>query len=373
MSIRSALFSYKLSPNQEFDDSAVEAVLKQQFSGLSLASRVQLVDGVLVVLSAAENRLTITVRHYSSSRLVSITAEECVESEALGKTNSLLNNSNAEKLRSKLVSALNVPKVERIPTLKKWTTVPNYYCSSDERLLEYDFNEVVFEEHSQYQHIKILGSPSLGNCLLLDDLQNLAERDIEYTRGLMKFGEISYKDKEVLILGGGDGGLLHELLKEGPKFVTMVDIDAMVMNACKVHLRGACGDTLDNFDGPNYKVIVGDCLQYMEQYIREGRSFDYVFNDLTDIPISAADNKDAGLDGDEDLWTFFKRILDLALQLVKPDGTYLNHAIGIGCKSTLDTYEELLRNLSVKVRFARHSAFVPSFMEDWVFYRIWKA
>lgn len=40
----------------------------------------------------------------------------------------------------------------------------------------------------------------------------------------MKHGVIPYAGKDVLILGGGDGGLLHELLKENPKFVTMVDI-----------------------------------------------------------------------------------------------------------------------------------------------------
>ena len=46
-----------------------------------------------------------------------------------------------------------------------------------------------------------------------------------------------YKDKEVLILGGGDGALLYELLKESPKFVTMVDIDEAVMRGCKEHMR----------------------------------------------------------------------------------------------------------------------------------------
>ena len=40
-----------------------------------------------------------------------------------------------------------------------------------------------------------------------------------------------------MILGGGDGALLHELLKEDPKFVTMVDIDEAVMRACKEHMR----------------------------------------------------------------------------------------------------------------------------------------
>jgi spermine synthase len=41
--------------------------------------------------------------------------------------------------------------------------------------------------------------------------------------------------KEVLILGGGDGGLIKELFELGdnsPAFVTMVDIDEMVMEAC---------------------------------------------------------------------------------------------------------------------------------------------
>ena len=33
-----------------------------------------------------------------------------------------------------------------------------------------------------------------------------------------------YRDKEVLILGGGDGGILCELLKEKPKFVTVAEV-----------------------------------------------------------------------------------------------------------------------------------------------------
>lgn len=33
-----------------------------------------------------------------------------------------------------------------------------------------------------------------------------------------------FAGKEILILGGGDGALLWELLKEKPKFVTMIDV-----------------------------------------------------------------------------------------------------------------------------------------------------
>ena len=52
----------------------------------------------------------------------------------------------------------------------------------------------------------------------------LAESDIDYTKALLGNGKESYKDKDILILGGGDGGVLNELLKESPKFVTMVEI-----------------------------------------------------------------------------------------------------------------------------------------------------
>lgn len=40
----------------------------------------------------------------------------------------------------------------------------------------------------------------------------------------MRRGVENYKDKEILILGGGDGALLYELRKESPKFVTMIEV-----------------------------------------------------------------------------------------------------------------------------------------------------
>lgn len=42
----------------------------------------------------------------------------------------------------------------------------------DERLLEYDIDEIVFEERSPFQKVLIVHSRSLGNMLVLDDLQS---------------------------------------------------------------------------------------------------------------------------------------------------------------------------------------------------------
>lgn len=43
---------------------------------------------------------------------------------------------------------------------------------SDERLMEYDIDEVVFDDNSDFQKIQIVHSKSLGNMLVLDDLQS---------------------------------------------------------------------------------------------------------------------------------------------------------------------------------------------------------
>lgn len=42
----------------------------------------------------------------------------------------------------------------------------------DERLLEYDIDGIVFDERSQFQKVQIVHSKSLGNMLVLDDLQS---------------------------------------------------------------------------------------------------------------------------------------------------------------------------------------------------------
>ena len=52
----------------------------------------------------------------------------------------------------------------------------------------------------------------------------LGESDLIYTQTLCRIGADDYTGKEVLILGGGDGGILHELLKENPAYITMAEV-----------------------------------------------------------------------------------------------------------------------------------------------------
>lgn len=57
---------------------------------------------------------------------------------------------------------------------------------------------------------------------------DLAESDLPYTQAIMGSGKERYAGKEVLILGGGDGGILCEAVKLKPKMITMVEISFYV-------------------------------------------------------------------------------------------------------------------------------------------------
>ncbi|XP_021945432.1 spermine synthase isoform X2 [Folsomia candida] len=252
--------------------------------------------------------------------------------------------------------------VKTLPPLRRGIPFDVYFLSSDERLMEYDVDKIIFDQKSPFQHVQILHSLTFGNMLVLDDLQNLAESDLIYTESIMCRGTEDYKDKEILILGGGDGALLYELRKENPKFVTMIEIDDLVMQVCKIHLRSACGNTLDNYKGSNYEIIVGDCVEYMKNCGKEGKKFDYVFADLTDIPISPTPQGE--------IWDFIRLILNLSFSVMKPDGRYMTHGNGSSSPSALKMFEEVLDRLEDPVEWSRTHNFVPSFMEDWVFYQI---
>ena len=128
-----------------------------------------------------------------------------------------------------------------------------------------------------------------------------------------------YLGKEVLILGGGDGGILCELLKETPKFVTMAEvmkifgcnssflslrlkvsttkmfsaivfalsqIDDDVIKACKKHLRGVCYDALDHYDGDNHRIVLEDCVKVLRDFASRGKKVNKVVSPRCRVSIS---------------------------------------------------------------------------------------
>ncbi|XP_077270472.1 spermine synthase isoform X3 [Temnothorax americanus] len=335
--------------------SAIANVLAEHFTGLKPLTESN-IDGSLLVLYTGPRGSLITVRGYTEG-LITLNIEYYKQDDQ-----EALLTFEWRYLEADVAMALNSQRSKRLPPVTRGTIYDLYLTLSDERLLEYDIDKLVFEARSPYQKVQIVHSKSLGNLLVLDELQNMSEADLIYTETLMQRGKENYAGKEIVILGGGDGGLLWELLKEKPKFITMLEIDDIVMKACSQHMRSICGDCLDKRKGDNYEIIVGDCVKALAHMIEEGRQFDYVFGDLTDIPISTTPHGDA--------WDFIRLILNSSMKVLKSTGKYMTHGNGASCPESLKMYEEVLSQLCVPVTFTKDRAFVPSFFEDWIFYQV---
>ncbi|KAJ7366009.1 hypothetical protein OS493_002751 [Desmophyllum pertusum] len=104
----------------------------------------------------------------------------------------------------------------------------------------------------------------------------------------------------------------------------------------------------------------------MREFVKEKKTFDVVINDLTDIVIQS-EKQGSYLD-------FQQEIQDLSIRLLSPRGKYfVQGAYGFNQQNdSLRLYEEQLENLYCPVEFKREFVFVPSFLELWTFYEIWK-
>ena len=266
------------------------------------------------------------------------------------------------------------------------SSISPYLTTSDDRLVEYGFKEVLFDQTSPYQRVQIVKTVDHGNMLILDGAVNLAENDtVPYTHALMNIpqDEHLYNHSNVLILGGGDGGLLKSILElsQKPKQVTMVDLDEMVVKACSQFMPKTCGKYM-NEEGSNYKVIIGDALGFMSDKHESKIEYDIIFGDLTDVPVDSDDldtTKTHSISSPtQEAWTFIAKVLKLAFSILKPNtGKYFTHCNGKSVPMVLKQYEQLLEEIRIdkggkiyKPKWTQAESFVPSFMETWMFYQV---
>lgn len=363
MSVNTVLLDFSIDPNQIADDLARKDVLKKirenlenYFPHLAFTYDMLTDDGYLCMLKEKDG-VIVTIRFFHTPGLITINIEYFrAENEA-----TKFSFDSTRELENTLVRNLNLKHGQTLVPIQRGP-VTKYFPTSDDRLLEYDIDAVLYDERSDFQKIQIVHSKTLGNMLVLDELQNIAEADLIYTETLMQRGKENYEGKDIAILGGGDGALLYELLKENPKSVAMLEIDESVMVGCNKYMRSICGDVLEHRSGDNYEIIVGDCMVTLNKYIKEGKTFDYVFGDLTDIPISKTPTGE--------IWDFIRSILEASFKVLKKNGKYMTHGNGVNCPESLKMYEEQLKALSPAVKYTKDKAFVPSFMEEWIFYQV---
>ena len=132
----------------------------------------------------------------------------------------------------------------------------------DERLHEGAWQSLeksreLYRGRSDCQSIEIFENPLLGRVLVLDGVVQTTEADeFVYHEMLTHVPIFGHGDVvEVLIIGGGDGGMLEETLKHPVSRVTMVELDRLVIDACREHLGSICGSA---FDDPRTNLVIAD-------------------------------------------------------------------------------------------------------------------
>lgn len=144
--------------------------------------------------------------------------------------------------------------------------------------------EVLVHEKSDFQDILIFQSESHGKVLVLDGVIQVTEKDEFSYQEMMAFlpTNCHSNPKQVLVIGGGDGGIVRELIKHPMvQSVVLCEIDGKVIDLCKIHIP-SMAHCLEN---PKVTVHIGDGFAFMKE---RKNSFDVIITDSSD-PVGPAE------------------------------------------------------------------------------------
>ena len=140
-------------------------------------------------------------------------------------------------------------------------------------------DKMYFEQKTGHQHLMIFHNAMLGRVMTLDGVVQTTEADEFIYHEMMAHVPIFAhgQAKRVLIIGGGDGGMLREVLRhDDVEHVTMVEIDSAVIDMAKEYLPNHSAGA---FDDERAHIVIADGMDYVRE--TEDR-FDVIISDSTD-------------------------------------------------------------------------------------------
>jgi spermidine synthase len=144
---------------------------------------------------------------------------------------------------------------------------------------------VLADEQTRYQHILIVETEFFGNAMILDGIIQLTERDnMGYHEMIVHVPMLAVgSPKRVLIVGGGDGGSLQQVLRyESVEEAIVCELDQRVVDLSREHFSASFGDP---WADPRARLIIRDAFAYLEE---NPGQFDVIISDTTD-PIGMAE------------------------------------------------------------------------------------
>ncbi|XP_034673877.1 spermidine synthase 2-like [Vitis riparia] len=127
----------------------------------------------------------------------------------------------------------------------------------------YKVEKVLFRGKSEYQELFIFESATSGKIVILDGYLQLSEKDeFVYQEMLTHLALCSIPNpKKVLLVGGGDGGILREASRHSSlEQIDICEIDKMVIDVYKQFFP----DIAVGFEDPRVSVYIGDGVEFLK-------------------------------------------------------------------------------------------------------------
>jgi spermidine synthase len=118
-------------------------------------------------------------------------------------------------------------------------------------------DKLVFKGETNFQEVLIFDNSVYGRILCLDKIIQFSKLD-EFIYHEMMVHPVLFshpKPENVLIIGGGDGGTLREVLKHSVKKVDLVEIDKRIIELSKKYLKFVCKDSFSNKKVNIYNIV----------------------------------------------------------------------------------------------------------------------
>jgi spermidine synthase len=152
------------------------------------------------------------------------------------------------------------------------------------RALKVAIKEVIHTSRSAYQEVAVYDTVPFGRMLVLDGVIMVTEYDNHaYHEMIAHVPAIAHPDPRcALVVGGGDGGALGELLKH-PSIdrAVICEIDEQVITVCREFFPALAA----SFADPRVEVVIQDAAAYIQD---QAGTFDLICVDSSD-PIGPAE------------------------------------------------------------------------------------
>jgi len=144
--------------------------------------------------------------------------------------------------------------------------------------------KILYSGQSDFQQVDVFETDVFGRVLVLYGSIMITEKDEFIYHEMISHVPLSVhpSPKRVLVIGGGDGGTVREIVKH-PKVekVTLVEIDKMVVDICKEYFP----DVSREFSNPKVEVLYDDGARFVAE---TGNEYDIIIVDSSD-PIGPAE------------------------------------------------------------------------------------